>query len=266
MHTSELNNIILNNSSAVRTPLLPEVQKVVDEAPRQLQPKHYESDILSWLKPVVDLSDFYVYPMNGITEGLNWWMHQEKRAILARPGDYQWVSTDKGNSITDGVVAYVSTPSAVDGDFKQIPTDVPVVLDLAYVGTASGKQQIQIPDNVERVFYSLSKSFGLWGARIGWMFTRKPDSKLDQLIYEAKYYNTIAHQIGENIIDKFPIDWCYEQFEDRQYTICNQLKLFPSDSVLLATSYDPLYSKFYRPGVKASIARISLTNIYKALL
>lgn len=234
---------LLNQSLAVRTFPLQEVKDICNTFKLD---HHYEvtkpkTKIVEWLKPIVDLSSFkHFYPANGVTEGLNYWMMQESRTIQVKDGEYAWVE-----GATSGDIHYVSCPSSVDGNFCDIPTDKPVMLDLAYIGS-TGPQHLHIPDNVEKVFFSLSKSLGLRNYRIGYYWSRRADPMLEKLIYSAKYYNYHSFALGEQIIDQIPIDFVYNKLGPIQKELCNELDLKPSDSVWLATTTDPAYNKFKR--------------------
>lgn len=249
-------DIILSQSNAVRTNVLSDVRATVESLQIDLDSVlQYKTNIKEWLKPIIDLSDFYVYPVNGITEGLNWWMANESRAIYMDVGDYQWVK--ETGSVYNESIKYISIPSAIDGNFKEIPTSGPVALDLAYIGSTQVKK-IHITDNVEYVFYSLSKSFGVRNVRTGWYFTRKPDVRLEALTHNAKYYNYVAHQISETIMSNFDIDFVYNSLYNKQTEICKKLDFIPSDSVWIATTTDNEYSKFRR---NKNIARICLAGV-----
>ena len=216
----------------------------------------YQTDIVEWLSPIIDLSNYKVYPTNGITEGLNWWMSHEKRQIVYSPGDYEWV--DKKNQHQSECILYMSNPSSIDGNFKTIPTHIPVALDLAYIGSTAMPNKIHIPDNVEFVFYSLSKSFGLGNVRTGWIFTKRIEPKLHKLIYRHSYYNHYAHQIAEKSIMEFPIDYSYRIFKHEQERVCHYYDLTPSDCVWLATSNNVnMYNKFKR---NDNISRLCITG------
>ena len=249
---------ILAQSTAVRTNVLDTVKAAVGPLQADLDGVvQYNTSIKEWLKPVIDLSDFHVYPMNGITEGLNWWMANETRSIYMDAGDYQWVK--ETGSIYDESIKYISVPSSIDGNFKEIPTNCPVALDLAYVGSTQIKK-IEISNNVEYVFYSLSKAFGIRNVRTGWYFTRTPDPKLEALTHSAKYYNYYAHNVAETIISNFDIDFVYKMLYNKQKDICNKLNLTPSDSVWIATSQELEYEKFRR---LEDIARICIAPLLK---
>ena len=75
--------------------------------------KKYSTHIKEWLKPVIDLSDFYVYPTNGITEGLTYWMSKEKRSLYRETGDYEWVEN------TGKDIHYITCPSSKDGNLEK---------------------------------------------------------------------------------------------------------------------------------------------------
>ena len=242
---------ILSQSLAVRTNVLLDVRKVVDTVrPDYDSVTPYKTNVIEWLKPIIDLTGFSVYPTNGITEGLNWWMAHERRAVYMDLGDYQWVQ-ETGNRYEDSI-KYVSIPSAIDGNFREIPNHVPIALDLAYVGSTQ-VQKINLPNNVEHVFFSLSKSFGIRNIRTGWYFTRTPNLRLEALTHNAKYYNYYAHDVGESIISNFEVDFIHNQLYNKQKTICNRLDLTPSDSVWLATTQDNDYIKFMRGNKDARI-------------
>lgn len=246
---------ILNNSNAVRTLVHPSVRSCISKISPDLDSvTPYKTNIINWLEPIIDLSNFYVYPTNGVTEGLNWWLSKESRAITMAEGDYQWIKPKDG----EGSIHYLSVPSAIDGNWKEVPTSIPVALDLAYTGSTSVKQ-IKISDNVEYVFYSLSKPFGIRNVRTGWFFSRKQDFRLDALIYNAKYYNYYASQVAEEVIRNFDIDFVHNAYQSQQQYICKNLNIKPSDSVWIATSSDDKYKKFRR---NKNIARLCLAGVY----
>jgi len=252
-----LKDFLLAQSLAVRTNVLPEVRKIVDTVKADYDTvRHYKTDIVDWLKPVIDLSDFYVYPTNGITEGLDWWWGRSEYKIWSAPGEYQWVD-HKRSGISPHYV-YQSIPSAIDGNYCEVAQHTKVALDLAYVGSTT-IQKIELHDGVEKVFFSLSKPFGIRNIRTGWYFSRTPDTKRESLTDSAKYYNYYAHDVAETIISNFDIDYVYNRLCGIQTRICRELELIPSDSVWLATTKNKDYAKFMRDG---KTARICLAGVY----
>jgi hypothetical protein len=232
--------------------MLPEIESVIQSADISLHKTfEYTTQIKSWLAPVIDLHEFYVYPMNGITGCLDYYAGRERRGIFQDPGDYEWIME------TGHDVKYMSYPSSIDGNVCDIPTDVAVVLDIAYVGTTEIRK-IELPKNVEKVFYSLSKPFGMQNIRTGWYFTKRPDARLHKLTYDAHYYNYFAHQAAEAVIANFPIDYIYRKFKSSQSELCEHYNITPSDSIWLATSLAEEYVDFRRYG---DVARLSLCGL-----
>jgi len=249
---------ILNQSSAVRTIVLPEVKQVVDTVvPDYDSVKHYKTDIIKWLKPIIDLSGWSVYPSNGITEGLDWWWGRSQYKIWSTVGEYQWVDQKRGGSNPHCV--YQSIPSAIDGNYCEVANHAKVALDLAYVGSTS-VQRIELHDGVEKAFFSLSKPFGIRNVRTGWYFSREPDLKKQALTESAKYYNYYAQDVAETIISNFDIDFVHKTLYSEQKRVCNELNFTPSDSVWLANTTDAEYDKYKRDGKNA---RICLAGVYK---
>jgi hypothetical protein len=245
----------MNFTQNVKSPMLPEVKAIVDSIKVSDDFKRYSTNIKNWLSPIIDLSDFYVYPTNGITEGLNYFMGTSEYNIFRSEGDYEWVDNVKGRS--HPTIYYLSVPSSIDGNFKEIPIDKPVALDIAYAGTTK-IQKIPMSDNIKYVFYSLSKPFGVNQYRTGWLFTRKFDPKLYILVYKSYYYNYYAHELAERIIQTFPVDYIYNKFYNKQIEICKKYNLEPSDSVWIATSTDLKYKKF----IRKKVARLCLTEFF----
>ena len=86
---------LMEQSLAIRSFPIKEVQDVVNnfKLENHAEVKIFNSKITEYLKPYCDLSEFeYLYPLNGITEGLNYWMWGEQRTIQIRKGDYVWVT------------------------------------------------------------------------------------------------------------------------------------------------------------------------------
>jgi len=251
-----LKDFLLQQSLAVRTNVLPEVRKVVDSIkPDYDSVKHYKTNIIDWLKPVIDLTGYSVYPTNGITEGLDWWWGKSQYNIWLAEAEYQWVEHKRGEMAPHYV--YQSIPSARDGNFCAVDSHVKVALDLAYVGSTK-IQKIDIHEGVEKLFFSLSKPFGIRNIRTGWYFSKTPDERREMLTQNAKYYNYYAQEVAEAVISNFDIDYVHNQLYNKQKNICEQLDFIPSDSVWLATTKNKEYAKFMRDG---ETARISLAGV-----
>lgn len=254
---NSIKDLILSQSTAVRTSVLPEVNNLISTVKPDFDSvRPYKTAIVDWLKPVIDLSGYSVYPTNGITEGLNWWYNREKRAVWVKPGDYQWVTTRMNGG---PAIVYQSLPSSIDGNYTALHTDAAMALDLAYVGSTV-PMRIELHQNVDVVFYSLSKAFGVRNVRTGWIFTKQPDPALDALTHSAKYYNYFAVDIAERIIENYDIGYVHSRLKHKQLQVCDMLDLTPCDSVWLATSEHEDYAKFRR---NQNTARICLSGAYE---
>jgi len=253
LQVGQLKHSLTALSTAVRTTALPEVRAVIDSVVPDLDSvKDYQTDVIAWLKPVVDLTGYHVYPMSGVTQGLDWWYNRTTDGVQMLPGDYQWVEPRLG----DNTWQYASVPSAIDGNFRDVSQLDQLALDLAYVGSTKIQH---IKHDADVAFFSLSKSFGLRNIRTGWYFSRKPDRKLQDLIYGAKYYNYFAAEIAERVIQQFDIDYIHSKLAPQQTEICQILDFTPSDSVWLATTTSDEFQRWRRQG---TMARICLTGLY----
>ena len=253
----EKKETILKQSTAIRTFPIKKVKEIVDnfKLDNHIEVKPFKSDITYWLSKVIDLSDFpYLYPVNGITEGLNYWYMQEDRKVFRHKDDYVWLPESH-----TGDIIYMSNPSSIDGNLCDIPTNMPVVLDIAHIGSCNSGVRISVPDNVEKVFFSLSKCFGLRNYRIGYYWSRTPDKQLERLIGSAKLYNYHSMALGEEIIKKNCVYDVHHFLKPIQKKLCDELDLVPSDSVWLATTKNKDYDKFK----KGDINRISLCELMR---
>ncbi|MDB4681307.1 hypothetical protein OAE88_00205 [bacterium] len=248
---------ILKQSLAIRTFPISQVEIICDNFKYNdyTEIKPFQSIITEWLKPIIDLSDFkYLYPANGVTEGINYWYMQEDRKIIRHKDDYVWLPESE-----TGEVLYLSNPSSIDGNIKDIPKNIPIVLDIAHLGSCSNDVRITVPENVEKVFFSLSKCFGLRNYRIGYYWSKTPDKQLERLIGSAKYYNYHSMKLGEEIIGKVgptDVNTCLKKYQDK---ICKELDLTPSDSVWLSTTTNSDYDKFK----KGNINRINISDLIR---
>ena len=259
---SSLKNSLLERSTAVRTfPLFPLPNIELDLTEVKIY-NWNSTSIKTWLSPIIDLSEFdYVYPINGITEGLNYWMQSEKN-IWMTDGEYQWITPTVSNQ--NQGVTYFTTPSSIDGNFKEIPGRE-CALDIAYVGSTK-IQKIDINNNVQQVFFSLSKCFGLRNIRTGWYFSRKPVKRLEMIIGSAKYYNYYAQSVAEYFIKKYSIDIVYNTLRPFQLEVCKKYDLIPSDVVWLATTDDPAFIKFKRGGISRVCIAEEISAAYNSFV
>ncbi len=156
------------------------------------------------------------------------------------------VVVDSVGDIPDDAVVYMSNPFSAtgrwDGRYDQIPN--PMVLDIAYVGT-TGPSKLVIHDNVEQVFWSASKPFGLGHFRTGYKFTRHRDD-LQEQIKDTGYFNALSVEVLGAALLSFSVTSRWEKVIDRYEKICADCSLTPSDTYLIATSTDAKYMHLAR--------------------
>lgn len=148
---------------------------------------------------------------------------------------------------------YISQPSAIDGNtWERYPafqdwmfyncTEIPIMLDLCYVGATSlnHRNKIHITPNVKTVFFSLSKVFGVYYHRIGGCFSRDPIENL----YGNKWFkNMFSIKLGRELMDRFSIGELPAKYKDVQQEVISDLKDYNpeirrSEVILLANSLE----------------------------
>lgn len=230
----------------------------------------------NWASSVLSfqLKDFpHQYPANGSTEAMKDFIGTmnlgcwPKRRLHMFEGDYEgyhriakayqvevithvredWRTSCK--TIMPSDIFFISQPSAIDGnvwsDFDEFMTwmiknqpGVPVALDACYVGAVANKYYIDASyPNITAIFFSLSKSFGVNGNRIGGMYSR---NEVPSAWYNLFMKNVFSIHLGSHLLKKFP--GVYEL--PNKYLFCQekaveQLSDFvpyvePSDVILLS--------------------------------
>lgn len=273
----------LLKSRRITSPLLPQTRRLLEEVrlneicrkPGELLRESSLSagkHLIEWLKPAVSLTVFpYIYPISGITDGLNYWIHQERREIFILEGEYGWLQkltpvqvVKSISEIPDDGVLYVSNPFAASGNYLDhweeiISSKFKVVLDCAYLGTTSNSLTIPISSQVEVVFFSFSKMLGLNTLGIGYCFSREPIRGLSTLMQEG-YLKSIIPEVTQQIIDQFSLNYVYDLLSPLQKKACEMLHLNPSDCCLIGTSFDSKYNAWKRSN---GINRICLSPIFE---
>lgn len=162
------------------------------------------------------------------------------------------VDWDNINPLSD--VFFISQPSSIDGNiwdgfdnFMQVTESkgIPVYVDLAYVGLFE-HQEIKLNyKNIDGIFFSLSKSFGVYYHRIGGSFLKDENPLLWPMLW-FKNLNSIGY--GQELLKKkvagdFADD--LNNAKDMQMKICEDMsnklniKITPSDVPMIATvEYD----------------------------
>lgn len=141
---------------------------------------------------------------------------------------------------------FISNPSARDGniiDNTQIKALADaghsIALDLAYVGATKPYQFDVSHSNINAVFLSFSKPYGVFRYRIGFSFFRIPIENL----YGTRWFKDIERLLtAVKLVDALPPGELYKKYlkyqSDAVVAINNQfhLEAIPSDVLLLATA------------------------------
>lgn len=120
-----------------------------------------------------NLDDFpYVYLTSGVTEAMDWVLPRHRVAMIGN--DYRYAKFYERASRHD--LLYQSYPYSADGGLHPITSEeLPVFMDCAYLfATAMEWHNRQVPENVQYLAFSLSKSHNIADFRIGWLMTKQP--------------------------------------------------------------------------------------------
>ena len=267
-----------HNSQFLKNPWVqcPQIPEVVELLSTVAIPTYYrgaglartrlnllEKNYRSWVKDLVDLADFsHCYVVNGVTDAINQWVATEDRPWQYFEGDYEYANMIGSNGVkVDTVlpthVLYISNPACATGNFVDIDDiDVPVILDCAYVGSTK-KQRITLPKNTEQIWFSFSKGWGLIGQRIGLVFSKLPHKSLEPM-KRVEAWNYTSVEIALKIIETFDIDTVYNNYVNKQVSVCNEYCLTPADCFFIANSTDEFYAKRRRV---RNIARLDLSKL-----
>ncbi len=142
-------------------------------------------------------------------------------------------------------IFFISNPSARDGNI--IPNYVineickihKVVFDGTYIGLTKNNLFDLKNKNILAVIFSMSKPFGLYYYRIGFVFSREKIKTLEANIW---FKNILSLIIADNILDTIKPQYLYNKYKPLQKEIIAEinkrenLNLKPSDAILLAYS------------------------------
>jgi len=231
--------------------------------------------IRKYLNPLINLDEFdYAYPTNGIHESIDWFLARVESYQVFK-GEYRYPTllkkpvhvADSVNDLLPYVPLYMSNPFSATGNFDSRYDEVgarqqcPIYLDLAFGGT-TGKHKIQIYDNVEQIFWSCSKPYGLNLLRAGVRFSRKQEA-LQKEIQGAGYFNHAIIDVFNLVTETSTVFAKKNQYAEKQKQICKQFDLNPSDSYLVATTQSSEWDRFKREN---GINRVCLTPAYEKVL
>lgn len=161
---------------------------------------------------------------------------------------------EKIDFVRDSVL-FLSEPSSIDGNFwEQYPffmaymekhnPQVSIYLDLAYLGTVDKEYTIDVKySNVDGIFFSLSKVFGVYYHRIGGCFLKHSNP----LLYGNMWFkNLLSMRIGKELMNSFCPRELPNRYKDVQLKAVHQAaldlgleRMEASDVVLLSHFKNP---------------------------
>tara|TARA_B100000963_G_scaffold45112_3_gene33651 strand:+ start:50341 stop:51177 length:837 start_codon:yes stop_codon:yes gene_type:complete len=270
---NKLYKSIMKKNPWVQAPQIPEVQSLL----KTITPVNYtrgngiakkrldllEQQYREWVKDIIDLTEFtHCYFVNGVTDALNQWIATETRPWQYLKGDYEYAKMIGGNGssvevIQPDTLLYISNPACATGniiDIDKIQNDV--ILDCAYVGSTAIRTIVP-PVNTEQVWFSFSKGWGLIGQRSGLVFTKQPHKSLS-IMKRVEAWNYTSVEICLAVMANFKIDDIYNMYKEKQYQICKEYSLTPSDCFFIANSNSEEYK--VRRRVK-DVARLDLSYL-----
>ena len=160
------------------------------------------------------------------------------------------------------VEAFLSQPSSIDGDlwpdFEAFVAAFPgpVNVDLCYVGCTRAPVRVPLDaPSIERVFFSLSKVFGVYYHRIGGVWSRSP---MPGLWGNRWFKNLFSLHFGTELMRRHPCGELARRAAPAQAAVAAaypHATLEPSQVVLLATAADG-EAQFTR---SSGVARYCLT-------
>ena len=208
-----------------------------------------------WLRPLIDLSDMpYAYHINGIHSAIDNWAAREQRTIACLKGEYPYIRNVRSNimvcdsvdQIPKDAVVYLSNPFSATGNYEQQYFNIqnPMVLDLAYVGTTD-QHSLPVRENVEAIFWSASKSFGLGNFKTGYYFSRL-EHQLNKQLKDAGYSNWFAISLLNQAMNTAMVFENYKSLYNQYDKICERNGLIKSNSYLIARSTADKYPHLIR--------------------
>lgn len=219
------------------------------------------------------------YSTNGISQSIELFLarYSHKR-LRYYPGEYGYgrILASKfgmrcdpileGQSLENGDCLILSWPFAsgdnnvnLDKVLEQAETvKVPVLLDMAYFGTTSSVD-LSLNSAVESICFSLSKPFGLGAIRYGIEYSRY-DYERHPLyaLNNNNYTNRIGEFLTLKLCERYPADYLFGEYRDKQVKLCEVMGLEPSSIVMFGLSTDEKWNDYSRDGV---INRVCLSDI-----
>ena len=122
---------------------------------------------------------------------------------------------------------------------------VPVLIDCAYFGICNDITFDFDHECIQAVCFSLSKTFPAAHARMGIRFTRFDDDDPGFVYQKSRYVNRMACGLGIELMQRYPADWAWTKYRQRQLDLCQQLKVEASACVIFGIG-DETWNQYNR--------------------
>ena len=230
-----------------------------------------------WSSPslMVKWEDFsYFYPTNGaseaIREQLAYLSNTSIKTLFVLEGEYEGyeaiaiplgfnvIKLDKSKVLSNiyddelkkGGYFFISQPSSIDGnvweDFDNFVIKmnsfekVDIYIDTVYVGCIDKDYSINLNYNcVKGIFFSLSKSFGVYYHRIGGVFLKESNP----LLYGNMWFkNIFSLKLGEELMNNFDVNYFPQKYKNVKEQAIKEVELSlgiqvePADALLLSNA------------------------------
>lgn len=193
-----------------------------------------------------------IHMFNGDYEGYGAFAEAYGAQVVRYNRDKWREELEDGADLADDEVFFLSQPSSIDGNYwdeyeefmefisNLIRPRIRVMLDLAYVGCTPTIPKFRTDyDCIDKIFFSLSKPFGVYYHRIGGVLSRSPM----QALYGNKWFkNLFSIELGRQLLCRYSPTKLPKKYNELQKVGVKQFsELFkceakPSDVILLGYS------------------------------
>jgi len=166
--------------------------------------------------------------------------------------DYNWAYLDDQEIRANDAVV-ISFPFADTGNQKHTKQlldqcadlGVPVLIDSAYFGICSGFDFDFGHPAITDVAMSLSKSFPVYGMRIGIRFSKHTTDGLN-IYHKTHYVNKLGAAVGIQLFNHQTPDYIFSRYQNQQMAWCKQYNLVPSNCVIFGLDHNHQYDNHNR--------------------
>lgn len=249
-----------------------------------LIPALYENDItrkfckkyIEWIlstknNSVNGLLDFqYSVFSNGTSQSFDmFYIKNKNRRFRCFRGEYiyhqlawrnnwpDWLFVDQA-PLTNNDALVISLPFSDTGnehpEMRQILSicndlKIPVLIDCAYFGICSNINFDFTDSCITDIVFGLSKTFPVAHARIGMRLTKVDDDDLMFVYDKINYNNRLSAKLGLDLFSQYSPDYIYNKYFANQQSMCSQLNVDPSNTVIFGIDRQEQYPEYNRGNV-----------------